>query len=313
MTHHIIEFLAALALGAMLMAFGSHSSSDKAKTDAVYGNKLMTINYHKEGGKQLLFGTIGYYHCQSKLVLVDNSWEGTVTCQGEGWATSWRNWELSDIETSKGKVNGKVLGDKEKRMLQAVDRKLRKGKAEGKVVRSVRCKAEEGMVDLTFIVNWSNGNSNGDADITLTVKEVIKKKGEHELVGNWQYVKSAVAIHWDDPAPFHDSAAQEEEKSERKDMTINADGSMTMVARDVESGRVYRDGDSCAMKFKSYDLTWVLSAATDSLKVMSPSGGSEMWRIDQLDGNTLVYVVDKPFESHMGSGILTYTYTYRRR
>ena len=32
-------------------------------------------------------------------------------------------------------------------------------------------------------------------------------KGEHELVGNWQYVKSTVAIHWDDPAPFHDSAA----------------------------------------------------------------------------------------------------------
>ena len=138
-------------------------------------------------------------------------------------------------------------------------------------------------------------------------------KGEHELVGSWQYVKSAVAIHWDDPAPFHDSSAQDEKESERKDMTINADGSMTMMARDIESGRVYRDGDNCAMKFKNYDLTWVLSAATDSLKVMSPSGGSEMWRIDQLDGNTLVYVVDKPFESHIGSGILTYTYTYRRR
>ena len=138
-------------------------------------------------------------------------------------------------------------------------------------------------------------------------------KGEHELVGNWQYVKSAVAIRWDDPAPFHDSAAKDEEKPERKDMTINADGSMTMVARDIEIGRVYRDGDSCAMKFKNYDLTWVFYAEPDSLKVMSPSGGSETWRIDQLDGNTLVYVVDKPFESHIGSGILTYTYTYRRR
>ena len=129
-------------------------------------------------------------------------------------------------------------------------------------------------------------------------------KGEHELVGSWQYVKSAVAIRWDDPAPFHDSAAKDEEKSERKDMTINADGSMTMVARDIESS---------AMKFKSYDLTWVFSAETDSVKVMSPSGGSETWRIDQLDGNTLVYVVDKPFDSHIGSGILTYTYTYRRK
>ena len=138
-------------------------------------------------------------------------------------------------------------------------------------------------------------------------------KGEHELVGSWQYVKSAVAIHWDDPAPFHDSAAKDEEKPERKDMTINADRSMTMVARDIEIGRVYRDGDSCAMKFKSYDLTWVFSAETDSVKVMSPSGGSETWRIDQLDENTLVYIVDKPFESHIGSGILTYTYTYHRR
>ena len=168
------KMLAALTVAAVLMAFGSHSSSNNAKTDTVYGNKLMTIDYHKEGGKQLLFGTIGYYHCQSKLVLVDNSWEGTVTCQGEGWATSWRNWELSDIETSKGKVNGKVLGSNEKRMLRAVDRKLRKGEAEGKMVRSVRCKAEEGMVDLAFIVNWSNGTPNGDADITLTVQEVIE-------------------------------------------------------------------------------------------------------------------------------------------
>ena len=138
-------------------------------------------------------------------------------------------------------------------------------------------------------------------------------KGEHELVGNWQYVKSTVAIHWDAPAPFHDSAAQDEEKSERKDMTINADGSMTMVVRDIESSRVYRVSDSCAMKFKSYDLTWVISADTDSLKVISASGGSESWRIVQLSENTLVYVVDKPFESHIGSGILTYTYTYRRR
>lgn len=76
---------------------------------------------------------------------------------------------------------------------------------------------------------------------------------------------------------------------------------------------VYRVSDSCAMKFKSYDLTWVISADTDSLKVISASGGSESWRIVQLSENTLVYVVDKPFESHIGSGILTYTYTYRRR
>ena len=138
-------------------------------------------------------------------------------------------------------------------------------------------------------------------------------KGEHELVGSWQYVKSAVAIRWDDPAPFHDSAAKDEEKPERKDMTINTDGSMTMVARDIESSRVYRVSDSCAMEFKSYDLTWVISADTDSLKVISASGGSESWRIVQLSENTLVYVVDKPFESHIGSGILTYTYTYRRR
>lgn len=137
-------------------------------------------------------------------------------------------------------------------------------------------------------------------------------KGEHELVGNWRYVKSTVAIHWDAPAPFHDSAAQDEEKSERKDMIINADGSMTMVARDIESSRVYRVSDSCAMKFKSYDLIWVISADTDSLKVISASGGSESWRIVQLSENTLVYVVDKHFESHIGSGILTYTYTYRR-
>ena len=42
------------------------------------------------------------------------------------------------------------------------------------MIRSVRCKAEEGMVDLAFIVHWSNGKPNGDADITLTVTEVIE-------------------------------------------------------------------------------------------------------------------------------------------
>lgn len=166
------KLLAALPVAAMLMAFGCRTDGGGGnETGGLDGNTLITVNYHKAGGKRLPFIGLGYLTCHSKLDLVGEQWVGSVTCQGEGWGTSYHNWELSEFTTSKGRTNGRVLNRYEKRLINDIDRQLRDGKAEGMVSRTTTVRADGGRTVLAFTATWSNGNRNGDADITLTVRE----------------------------------------------------------------------------------------------------------------------------------------------
>ena len=166
------KLLAVLPVAAALLLMGSKPAEAAATPDG-HSRTLMTVNYHKAGGKKLPFIGLGYNQCQSKLDLVDGiRWEGTVTCQGEGWATSHHNWELSDFKTSKGRTDGRVLTRYEKKLLKTVDKELLTGGSRsGTLSRSTRVKAEDGMVNLVFTATWRNGNRQGDADITLLVAE----------------------------------------------------------------------------------------------------------------------------------------------
>lgn len=168
--------LAVLPVAAALMAFGGRSDSDYT-TDGVSGKTLVTVNYHKAGAKKLPFIRFGYLSCHSKLDLVDGDrWEGTVTCQGEGWGTSYNNWELSDFFTSKGKADGRMLNRYEKRLLKDVDRQLDKGLDNGSLACLAQVKAEQGDVDMLCTATWENGTANGDADIVLCFSEVVPAK-----------------------------------------------------------------------------------------------------------------------------------------
>jgi len=167
------KLLSVVPIAVVLMAF-SCRDDDVAigVAEGQQGKAIMTINYHKEGGKKLPFVGFGYYTCHSQLELDEGSrWVGNVTCTGEGWATSDHNWELSDFSTTKGNADGRVLNRNEKRLLKAIDRQLLDGKTEGALYHNASVKAEQGTIDLTFAAVWRNGNTNGDADITLSVWE----------------------------------------------------------------------------------------------------------------------------------------------
>lgn len=162
------KLLAALPLAALLMAFGCQSEMFDSHT--AQGKTLLSVKYHKEGGKRHLLTGLGYNKVQSQCTGYYPV-QFTVTCSGEGYEPSHGTWEISELQTSKGVIDGRELNRYEKKLLRAVDRKLRIGERQGALSFYKHIKAEEGNADLCFNASWKNGNANGDADITLMVME----------------------------------------------------------------------------------------------------------------------------------------------
>lgn len=161
--------LAVLPVAALLMAVGCNNA-EAAAAEVQPGRTLLRVNYNRTGGKALPFGGIGYNK-------VSGQWNREylqsvqVTCSGEGLNRSYDTWEISEFQTTKGLVDGKVLNRNERKLIKAIDRNLRNGKVGGTIVRHARVKATEGKVDLAFVATWMGGNSQGDADILIKVIE----------------------------------------------------------------------------------------------------------------------------------------------
>lgn len=162
------KLLAALPLAVLLMAFGCQSEMLDSHT--AQGKTLLTVKYHKEGGKRHLLSGLGYNKVQSQCVGY-YPMQITVNCSGEGYEPSHGTWEISELQTSKGVIDGRELNRYEKKLLRAVDRKLRIGERQGALSFYKHIKAEGSNADLCFNASWKNGNANGDADITLMVME----------------------------------------------------------------------------------------------------------------------------------------------
>lgn len=179
------KMLVLLPVAALLMAFGSRIDAGQTTTDVGQGRTILEINYSKQGGMKMPFIGLGYRNCHSKLDLeADGAFRGNVSCSGEGWGTSWHNWELSDFMTSKGRANGKVLNRMEKSLLRSVDRQIKHGVANGSLSRKAKVRADEGRVDVVFTAAWQNGTPTGDAEILFTVKEdgaTVISANEHPL------------------------------------------------------------------------------------------------------------------------------------
>ena len=163
------KLLAALPLAVVLMAVGcqpANAESSGVKT----GEGLMTVTYNRTGGKPLPFGGIGYNSIRSQ-------WNPTlrevqVDCNGKGAEHSYGAWEIDPIPTSRGVVDGQVLSRNEKKVIQAVDRELRRGHTSGTLDRTTTVKTDNGDVTLCFAAAWQDGNRQGDAVIKLWVIEV---------------------------------------------------------------------------------------------------------------------------------------------
>ena len=161
--------LAALPLVVVLMMVGCRTANAEP-AGVQTGEGLLTVTYHRTGGKPLPFGGIGYnsIHSQFSPTLQ----EVRVDCKGEGAAHSYGAWEIDQLPTSRGLVDGKVLSRNEKKVIQAVDRELRRGHSSGTLDRTTTVKTDNGDVTLCFAAAWQDGNRQGDAVIKLWVVEV---------------------------------------------------------------------------------------------------------------------------------------------
>ncbi len=161
--------LAALPLVVVLMMVGCRTANAEP-AGVQTGEGLLTVTYHRTGGKPLPFGGIGYnsIHSQWNPTLQ----EVRVDCKGEGAEHSYGAWEIDQLPTSRGVVDGRVLSRNEKSVIQAVDRELRRGHSSGTLDRTTTVKTDDGDVTLCFAAAWQDGTRQGDADIKLWVVEV---------------------------------------------------------------------------------------------------------------------------------------------
>lgn len=161
--------LAALPLVVVLMMVGCRTANAEP-AGVQTGEGLLTVTYHRTGGKPLPFGGIGYnsIHSQWNPTLQ----EVRVDCKGEGAEHSYGAWEIDQLPTSRGVVDGRVLSRNEKNVIQAVDRELRRGHSSGTLDRTTTVKTDDGDVTLCFAAAWQDGTRQGDADIKLWVIEV---------------------------------------------------------------------------------------------------------------------------------------------
>lgn len=165
------KMLVALPLAALLMVVGCNNAYSAITSATLKGHTLLTVTYSRTDGKRLPFGGVGYNK-------VRGEWDSQslanvkVYCSGQGGEHSYGTWGISEFQTSKGLVNGKILNRYEKKLLKAIDRELlHNGKSSGSLSYITKAKADRGRVYLSFTANWRNGKPNGDADITLTVME----------------------------------------------------------------------------------------------------------------------------------------------
>lgn len=123
------------------------------------------------------------------------------------------------------------------------------------------------------------------------------------LVGQWEYVSGTTegVFHGDSPYPGFTVNMGEEHLLDELD--FRTDGTATLMAWNntmVDHKFVY---EPCA-------LEWQMVG--DSL-LLRNERGEEVWHIQQLDDNTLVFVDSDIFTYHGGDGYERHTYTYRRK
>lgn len=182
------KLMAALPVVALLLLLGCRPTEAMA-TESQQGHTLLNVTYNRTGGKQLPLGGVGYNKVCSQLSQQDLS-TIQVTCSGQGAIRSYGTWEISDLQTTKGLINGRVLSRYERKLIKEVDKELRKGNVSGTVGRTVTVDVCKGVtVPLLFTATWENGSPNGDADITLRISEADEMgicdvvKDDPEFVG----------------------------------------------------------------------------------------------------------------------------------
>lgn len=123
------------------------------------------------------------------------------------------------------------------------------------------------------------------------------------LVGQWEYVSGTTegVFHGDSPYPGYIVNMGEEHLLDELD--FRADATATVMAWNS-------NWEDHKMVYQPYAIEWQMVG--DSL-LLRNERGEEVWHIQQLDDNTLVFVDSDIFTYHGGDGYERRTYTYRRK
>lgn len=123
------------------------------------------------------------------------------------------------------------------------------------------------------------------------------------LVGQWEYVSGTTecVFHGDSPYPGYIVNMGEEHLLDELD--FRADATATVMAWNS-------NWEDHKMVYQPYAIEWQMVG--DSL-LLRNERGEEVWHIQQLDSDTLVFVDSDIFTYHGGDGYERRTYTYRRK
>ena len=123
------------------------------------------------------------------------------------------------------------------------------------------------------------------------------------IVGQWEYVSGTTGhiYHGDSPYPYLTADMGEEHLLDELD--FRADGTATLMAWNS-------NWENHKMVYQPYAIEWQIVG--DSL-LLRNERGEEVWHIQQLDDDTLVFVDSDIFTYHGGDGHERRTFTYRRK
>ncbi len=123
------------------------------------------------------------------------------------------------------------------------------------------------------------------------------------LVGQWEYVSGTTEHIYHGDSPYPGFTADMGEEHLLDDLDFNADGTATVMAWNS-------NWENHKMDYQPYGCEWQMVG--DSL-LLRNERGEEVWHIQQLDNDTLVFIDSDIFTYHGGDGHERRTYTYRRK
>ena len=123
------------------------------------------------------------------------------------------------------------------------------------------------------------------------------------IVGQWEYVSGTTEGVFHGDSPFSDYTVNMGEEHLLDELDFHADGTATLMAWNS-------NWEDHKMVYQPYGCEWQMVG--DSL-LLRNERGEEVWHIQQLDDDTLVFVDSDIFTYHGGDGHERRTFTYRRK
>ena len=128
-------------------------------------------------------------------------------------------------------------------------------------------------------------------------------KSNNLLIGQWEYASGTTEHIYHGNSPYPDFTVDMAEEHILDEIDFRTDGTATVMAWNNTT-------ENRKFVYEPCTVEWQMGG--DSL-LLRNERGEEVWHIQQLDNDTLVFVYSDIFTYHGGDGHRRDTYTYRRK